>query len=210
MCWSLKASIISFSIGMLGCILLLSKQKALDTATALICFWILSMQGLEALMWYDHSCKLGINQLASKISLIQNIGQPIIIWLSLLTFYSNKNKNIANMLAGIYIISLLIWLYNNFKQFKESGFFCTQSKQCKGLEWNWAKDSKFNIFWYIFVTTFLSMFFLVNNKFFAYVIGGYVAISLLLIYLQYGYTKAIGSWWCVYAVGLPYLQYFLN
>jgi hypothetical protein len=54
------------------------------------------------------------------------------------------------------------------------------------------------------------MFFLVKNKFFAYVIGGYVALSLLLSYLQYGYTKAVGSWWCLYAIALPYIQYFLN
>lgn len=210
MCWSLKASILSFSVGMLGCVLLLTKQKALDTAAALIGFWVLSMQGLEALMWYDDTCKLGINQLASKISLIQNLGQPIIIWLALLPFYSNTNKNIANILQIIYIVSLVLWLYSNYNQFKQPNFFCTQSSQCKGLEWNWAKDSKFNLFWNIFVFVLLSMFFLVKNKFFAYVIGGYVAISLFLSYLQYGYTKAVGSWWCLYAVALPYLQYFFN
>ena len=208
MCWSLKASIVSFTVGMLGCILLLTKKKALDTAAALIGFWVLSMQGLEALMWYDHSCKLGINQLASKVSLIQNLGQPIIIWLALLPFYSNTNKNIASILAFMYIVSLFLWLNNNKNEFKKQDFFCTQSKECKGLEWNWAKGSNFNFFWNIFVFVLLSMFFLVKNKFFAYIIGGYVAISLFLSYLQYGYTKAVGSWWCLYAVALPYLQYF--
>jgi hypothetical protein len=205
MCWSFEASLSTFVIGIFGCILLYLRNNHLDRQVAYFMFWILSMQGLEALMWYDKDCKMGINQVASKLSMIQNLVQPLLVGFIFYQFYSNENKKIVKLLQILYLVSTGLFLYYLYPKMLNSNFFCSKPNINNNLEWNWTGPN-LSKFWKVFLIVIFLSFLLIKNKGFAYMFAGYFALTLLYSWLLYKNTKAFGCWWCILAVGAPYLK----
>jgi hypothetical protein len=186
-------------IGWFGCILLYSSGSHINRNVALMFAYIISMQLVEALMWMDQKCD-GLNQIASKIGFLQNIGQPIVIFIALLPFFY-KNNILPKIMLGIYIITLLIFITKNIKSMKNDKFWCTKSGY-GGLQWNWSRKQDVYV-WITFIASFAaSMFYSKLSKFTSFAMFA----TLLASYLRYGTSKAVGSWWCLYAVCLPYVQ----
>jgi len=205
MCWSFEASISTFIAGMVGSGLLYARGRPIDRALALFAAYVLSMQGLEALMWTDPTCKKGINVPASIIALIQNVGQPLVGGWLFYNFYSAASKPYVIKIMAVYGIMLLGWLLSNWKVFQQKGFFCTQPSDKHDLQWNWASGDRDNVFWGTFVLAVMALLFMINDKPVALTIGGYTLLSYIYSYYKYLNVKAVGSWWCVFATALPYL-----
>lgn len=205
MCWSFEASLSTFIIGIFGCILLYLRNQKLDRPLAYFMFWILSMQGLEAMMWYDKDCKLGINQFASKLSMVQNLFQPLLVGLIFYQFYTSENHKIVKLLQLLYLVSVGLYLYALYPQMNKSGFFCSTPINNHSLQWNWTGDN-YSKFWKVFLVVLLLSCFLIKDKGFAYTFTGYFTLTLLYSYMLYKNTKAFGSWWCILAVGAPYIK----
>ena len=205
MCWSFEASMSTFIVGMVGSALLYARGRPIDKPLAIFAAYVVSMQGLEALMWSDPTCKKGINVPASMLALVQNIGQPFVgVWL-FYNFYSAGTKPYVVKIMAAYGIILLGWLFSNWKIFQQKGFFCTRPFNEHNLKWNWTTPAHQSVFWGIFVLTVITLLFMVNDKPFALTIGGYTLLSYIYSYYKYLNVKAVGSWWCVFATALPYL-----
>jgi hypothetical protein len=181
------------------------RGKPLDRALALFAAYVLSMQGLEALMWSDPKCTKGINEIASKVALIQNVGQPIVGGLLFYNFYTKSMQPYAVKIMAVYSLMLLGWVFANWQLFQQKGFFCTQPAGDRDLQWKWATGDHDWAFWATFVVAFLAPLFMVDNEAFALTIGGYAALSYAYSYYKYLDLKAVGSWWCVLATAMPYL-----
>jgi len=209
MCWSYEASMTTFVVGMVGCVLLYLRGKPIDRALALFAGYVLSMQGLEALMWSDPTCTRGINEIASKVALIQNVGQPIVAGLLFYNFYNKTMQPYAVKIMAVYALALLAWVFSNWELFQQKGFFCTKPSDKHDLQWNWGTGDHDNVFWGIFILAALASLFMIDDKPFALTIGGYTLLSYVYSYYKYLNVKAVGSWWCVFATALPYLGLIL-
>lgn len=151
-------------------------------------------------MWKDQECS-GLNQIASKIGFVQNIGQPIFAFIALLPFLYKRTFPIAVLALIAYIVTLGWMVYKELPLMKTDSYWCTKSKG-NGLEWQWASSSN-NYLWLVFVVSLAITMFTSQLSLYTSVatLG-----SLLVSSIKYGGTKSVGSWWCYYAVNLPYVQ----
>lgn len=200
MCHSYEASISALIVGWAGCFMLMMTKSRINFRVGLFFFYVLSMQLIEAFMWKDQKCS-GLNQIASKIGFIQNIGQPILAYVALLPFIPKENIMFVTIATIVYIVSLTAFVLKNKTQMTLESFWCTKA-QHQGLEWNWSRKQDLWI-WFIFVAS-LSITMLSSKL--SLLTSLATLATLLASYLRYGATKAVGSWWCFYAVILPYVQ----
>lgn len=200
MCYSYDSSVSALIVGWIGCLMLMLSNKRINFRVGLFFFYVIGMQLIEALMWSDQKCK-GLNQIASKIGFVQNIGQPIIAYLALLPFIPKQSLMIITTGLLIYLASLIAFIWKNKTQMSLDSFWCTKSNG-SGLEWNWSRKQDLWI-WVIFVgILFLTM---ISSKLSVYTTLATMG-TLVASYARYGSSKAVGSWWCFYAVILPYVQ----
>jgi len=200
MCHSYEASISALIVGWAGCLMLMMTQSRINFRVGLFFMYVISMQLIEALMWKDQKCS-GLNQIASKIGFIQNIGQPILAYLVLLPFIPKENRIIVTTGVIVYVASLIAFILKNKTQMTLESFWCTKADE-GGLEWNWSRKQDSWV-WLIFVGS-LSLTML-SSKLSLYTTLATLG-TLVASYARYGSSKAVGSWWCFYAVILPYVQ----
>jgi hypothetical protein len=200
MCHSYEASISALVVGWTGCLMLMMTKSKINFRVGLFFMYVLSMQLIEAMMWKDQGCR-GLNQTASKIGFIQNVGQPILAYLALLPFITKDNRMIATSAILIYIASLATYIWKNKTQMSLESFWCTKADE-GGLQWNWSRNQD-SWMWTIFVGSLaLTM---LSSKLSMYTTLATLG-TLVASYTRYGSSKAVGSWWCFYAVILPYVQ----
>ena len=209
MCCSFNASITSYVIGMTTAIYLIYRNLYLDSAIGYFMLYIIQIQGLEALMWYDDKCT-GINQFATKLAIVQNLFQPIVAFLIFYNFYSQNKLNSIKLIMLLFVIVLPIYFYFYiYQKSDEKGFFCTLPSSEHNLTWNWTSSdfTKFGgWFWFIFCFALIYPFFNVRSKTFSLIIGIYVTTTLLISGYLSPKTKATGSWWCLAAVLIPVIK----
>lgn len=201
MCHSYDASLAALAVGWTGCIMLMLTNKLINFRIGLFFMYVLSMQLIEAIMWKDQSCK-GNNQLASKIGFIQNIGQPIFAFIALKPFIKNTELNIVIFALSLYIASLGLFIIKNKTQLSLDSFWCTRAGEA-GLEWNWARSQDLWVWSSFVISLALTMF---SSKLSIYTSIATFGTLVASYILKYGNSKAVGSWWCFYAVILPYVQ----
>ena len=200
MCHSLNASVGALVIGWAGCVMLYKTGSKLNERVALMLAYVISMQLIEALMWSDQKCT-GLNQLASKIGFVQNVGQPLVIFLALAPFMAKSLDLPVKTLLAFYGLTLGLFIFSNHKDMLNPAYWCTKAGD-GGLLWNWA-GSQNRLIWTAFVGSLAaSMFASKMSKSTSTATIG----TLIASYFRYGNSKAVGSWWCLYAVCLPYIQ----
>lgn len=229
MCWSWQASLVGFILGTVLSIILIIRNKPWDRYWGFLFLFIISMQFLEFLIWLDQplsgkDCTTGkyegkLNNIASQVASVQNFLQPTVAILLTVLLIPKKdtlsNSQTVNILGFIIsITSVIVWIFSK-KLYKTT--LCTIP--CNGcnnhhLKWQWA-DSRitpFNtghsIWWVYKITTVL---FLLNL---CKTMGGLIlGITILIAFIGastiYPFNQAVGSWWCVSAVGAPLLKLLL-
>lgn len=212
MCWSFKASLTSFILGSGSSLYLIYRNGYLDRVVGYIMLYITSMQGLEALMWMDQKCT-GLNQLATKIAIFQNLMQPFVAFLVLKNFYLKEYKSYINLLMLVYGFFILFYLNKVIiKNMNKKNFFCTNSLNIHHLQWNWVNNNLKDFegyFWLLFSIALVIPMFFIKNRFFSYFMGLMFGLSLLFSMYYYKSTRAIGSWWCVLVVLIPIIKVLL-
>jgi len=204
MCYSLNASIGSLVAGWTGCYLLWRSGLAINKVFGLFMAYVISMQLLEAVMWSDQDCT-GMNQLASKIALVQNVGQPIMAFILFYAFTPKRWQMVSSVAVTIYIVTLLHYFWSNREAMTKPSYWCTRSRG-EGLVWNWVNDNT-QWMWSVFVVSaFLILFLSRINKLTTIAMFS----ALMMSAAMYKDVKTYGSWWCFYAVSIPFLQLFLT
>ena len=218
MCWSEKSSLTTFLIGTIVSLFLIVRNKAYDRLFGIFFVWIIFMQFLEYLMWRDINCTTNLNNIASQMAWFQNLSQPLIGGILLIVYVyvgrtlkdKNKNSPIPLVLFTILLIAyawLFLWWIFDKKPYKTT--FCTQpcKTNCGGrhLQWAWTKNYGSLIWIGYFIMFAVIIVASLRNKA-GLILSAYLLITCVIAAIFLPFSKALGSWWCVFAIGGPVVK----
>lgn len=189
MCYSASISVASFSISViLSLILLVTYSKVLG----LFFVYIALMQLYDFIFWtfpYKHP----MNYWVTKLAMITNNLQPIV--LALLIIYVGKQK-----LTHINIILLLVYgvvaaIYTIYAMTKTS--FTLPTKACNGgLYWEWSSLPGYLIVYSLYLALLMSLFYDHFPKPMNYILILITIVSFGLSGLFYWKHNMTGRMWC--------------
>jgi hypothetical protein len=228
MCWSAKASLSSFIIGWVSCIILIIRNKPMDRYYGLFFMFVLSMQFFEFLIWLDQpekgsqDCETSqykgkLNNIVSQVSAIQNLLQPFIGGILVIIFLKNKlilPFSVVLILFCIYFISLVIWIFTS-KLYKKTLCTIPSCGNCKSssikknhhLQWQWTQPSFTGKWiWIMYFIYLIIVIVMLSKTWGGLGLGIFLAISAGLSFTIYPLKKAAGSWWCVMATAGPIIK----
>ena len=193
MCFSKKVSMLTYIIGIVGSINLYFNLNL--KIEAIFFAWVVQMQLIEYFLWNNQSCnQLNIN--TTKLGIIINHLEPIILWIAILLLSTHKLPEYVNMLMIIFTLVSIIYTKNVFLD------KCTL-KEKKHLIWNWTFEKNSNIYYGFFILC-LNLLFIYgvdNGNILAILTTGFFFISKLL----YKNEKSVGAMWCFFAAFAPWI-----
>ena len=221
MCWSAESSLITFIIGLSACIYLYNRNMTSDRFYAVFFGFVLFMQFLEFLIWSDQpttiqdtTCKTApysgqLNNAASQVASLQNLLQPV-VGCALVLYYSSGTPT-----AATYALEVGLWLYGvalvgwvvTKRVYNQK--LCTRPlENGRHLQWPWVTEEvSGQAIWYAYfiaVAAFMisAVLIIPGGK----TMTGYLVATMLISMNVYPFKRAMGSWWCVAAVGGPLLK----
>jgi len=207
MCFSEKASIISFSTGILGAILCISLGTITDKIIGYYFGFISLMQLIEYLLWRHQKCD-DYNRTISFIGMILNNIQPIILGVIIfLVNPENKNKKWITLVMFIYLCVIIPYS----AQFINKPDQCTlKNEKNKHLMWQWylMDHTVFVYSVYLITVCLLCILGFPKLKYgiYAAIVNAFTYTTSLYFYPQ----KVVGALWCYYSVFLPIIYYFIR
>ena len=218
MCWSQRSSIVSFLLGSSACLYLFFRDVQSDRIYAIFFQFVIFMQFLEFLIWSDQpsvnkNCNSSpyegkINNVASQIASVQNLLQPLVAGL-LVLYYINPALYVfpsflLKIIVGFYGVVILWWILTVKVYTKK---LCTIPINGRHLDWPWIKSEiSGNFIWVSYFTTLalvmISILKIPGGK----TLSAYLVVTMIISMSIYPFKKAAGSWWCVAAVGAPWLK----
>lgn len=199
MCFNKDISIISYLIGLSGCILLYYRNYKIE---GLLYAFVIQMQLIEYLLWLNNSCNW-INKTITKIGILLNHLQPIILYFLIIYYNSNINKtslNIIHFIIIIYFISTILYLIHNYKLLDACTIGIENEKE---LFWYIQHGHLFE-YYHIFVFALVFMI-LLGLKKHNYLNAYIILASIIISYIIYDKRKAVGTIWCLFAAYIPLL-----
>ena len=197
MCWSAEVSLITFISSAALCAYLWYRNLPNDRPIAIWIFWFSLMQLFEFFMWMN----MKNHSLASKLSLISILLQPVVLATAILKYNTTiDNKWVKIMLYVLIAIGLFRALYAVYYAFYVEGnvnWLSVKGENCH-LVWYFSRHPelpaiiKINQPWcYALLLTVLSI--SPTSLALIYGIFGVVAFNLTLLYYS---RKELGSLWC--------------
>jgi hypothetical protein len=193
MCFNEKVSIITYIFGIIGCINLYFNLNL--KIEAIIFAWIIQMQLIEYFLWNNQSCNQ-INIDVTKVGIIVNHLEPIVLWITILALSTHKLPDYVNILMILFVIVTYLYTKNIFLD------KCTLKKN-NNLIWEWNRG-EYNIIYYLFFIICINLLFLygVND-------GKKLAILItalfLISYIFYRDEKSVGAMWCFFSAFCPWI-----
>ena len=206
MCFSERLSLVSFSFGTIGSLLLYlfgnKKYSNEILPIAIFSFFFTLVQLMEYFMWKDIDCKSGWNKLMTKIRPILINNQPTVFYI-LLSLYL-KDSNIVDkkfvILSGLIMFVLTISEFNKIND-------CTTLNNKGHL--NWYKSENIVTLMY-HVLTIMTVINFSHNELTRYTFC-YLFITLLISFMHF--NEVLAEFWCLFSTGAPYFtllaSYFL-
>lgn len=204
MCYSLEISIAIYLLSLPIFTFFALSNKLDYKFLGLIYVYIIQMQLLEGLMWYDQKCQ-GLNQIVSRISYYFILCQPLVIFLATVYINSLRKQPINQILILLMIPYFLYLLYHLKTKFTQDEL-CTlpYKNQKHWLVWKWNKF-KMPIIW--FVSLFIPL--VISNVFKPSPIViftiMYILVTLVLSNTLSPMKFSGGSLWCFSQGALPIL-----
>lgn len=198
MCFSKDISLFAFITGIIGGLLCYKVGTPDYKIIGLFFMFTSLMQGIEYLIW-DHQVCDDYNKNLSKIGLVLNHLQPLILFILIYIFGKNENKKYLSLLI-LYIIIIIPYSL----QFKNE---CTIKNKHNHLKWEWNDMKYHGLIYFIFLLCFITFGSLIgtNNMF-----SLFVAVSYIISYEIYNKKKVIGPMWCFFSILGPYLFLFVR
>ena len=204
MCFSAQASLATLIIGLAGSALVFTLKRPFDQIIALYFAYVALMQGVEYALWSHQTCD-EIHRLISKIGMILNASQPLV--LGLLVFLMSpralQNSHAILLILAIYSVSIAFYL----KEYTEALQCTTPRKDDPHLVWNWNILPSYHIWWAIYLATvvLISIFgmpTLKNGTDFAFMAALGMGLSILIYPRQH-----MGAMWCFFTALTPPIYY---
>jgi len=207
MCYTYNTSINSFIIGVISSIILLiinNQQSKIDekrkdyNIIAYFFLFVTLMQLYDAIFWKYKDGK--VNEVTTKIAMITNHLQPII--LALLIYYFKKSlKKESKYLIILYTVVITLYTLNSWNKIKYTEVTETSKPS---LNWSWNHQYGEPIVYFIFLVTLIILFY--QNVSYG---GKLAAIISLLSFIfslyKYQIQASTGRFWCFFSAYAPIL-----
>lgn len=201
MCWSKEVSIGTYSIGMLGSVLLYNKGYPIES---LFYGWVIQMQLIEYFLWSYQPCidpHKNKNENVTIIGTFVNHLEPIILWLLIMKY----GKELPQFMKYWMIIFVIITIAYTKNVVEKSECTTITEESAPHLQWKWTEQDYNKSYYSVFLVTLVLLSY--------YGIGGYngslnsmiAVITYGLSYAIYGDKKVVGAVWCWLAAIVPYL-----
>jgi hypothetical protein len=215
MCISLRWSITTYIIGLLGSFYLMTLKDKSCWYIGILFSYIIQMQLLEAIMWYNQDCKKNrINQIISKVSFFYILLQPFVA--NIVAYYITKNVGILIALIP-FILLTIRHVYNFYPKEKD---LCTQPGNNGHLNWKWlnvgvrTNDNGDQFYGFVWCLTILFPIFWmwgVGNPLTLLVTFLYLIMTFLYTFFKLWYEMKTGSsLWCILQFMTPYVAILVN
>jgi hypothetical protein len=207
MCFSAKASLITFLIGTIGSLFLIyfgnPKFRNENITFGIFLIFISSIQLMDFFFWMDLKNKIGINKITTIVGPLLNVGQPIILWAIKLFYFRPNIWTTSNLpVTSINILYLIVLLYN-YIRFIGTNQLVTGVNRGH-LEWPWIKYSNPAFYLILFA---INIFYLTNFNFSLLLFSvTYFFLILSKVYFQYN----TGELWCFFGAFIPFIMFFLT
>lgn len=208
MCFSEKASIISFTVGIIGSLLCISLPTITDKIIGSFMGFVSLMQLVDFFIWRHQKCD-DYNKILSFIGMALNHLQPIVLGIAIL-YFNNKttHKKIIFLLLFLYLCIIIPY---SLEFIQDKNNHCTlKNRKSKHLLWNWNNQNYASIVYPLFT---IIMFLLFLFGFPNYKIGlciGLISIITHIISAIFYPRNSIGTIWCYFTVFIPIIYYVLR
>jgi hypothetical protein len=203
MCFSEKASIFSFLVGMIGSILCISLGKPEDKITGYFFAFVSVMQLIEFLLWRHQKCDL-YNRVLSLTGMVFNHLQPIVL-AGVILYFSKTMRN-APLFYFILLLYLIVIIPYSIQFIIKPRYQCTLKYNADHLKWQWNSLKYASVVYIIFLITIFSFSVIgMPNLNYGIFLAFFGAISYLLSF--YFYIGHVGALWCYFVVFYPICYY---
>ena len=195
MCWSIQASIITWVIGLVAGIVLLSRRFPNDITLGFLILTYSSMQLWEAMMWYDQKCG-NVNKVATQLAYYALYSHVLAIGIGLYF----EHKTFIPLIVGIAVLAYGV--YN-----APTKWLCSVPGKNKHLAWGF--DAYFYV--YVFAIAIVLCMVYIRPLSQSIVISFLFIISFILCLLytsdkENGPGKSVmGSFWCWVCAAFSFL-----
>jgi hypothetical protein len=205
MCYNIQASITSFIVGFISSIILFHY----DAILSIFFMFVFLMQLYDFIFWSNQK-KNNINFFFTKLAMITNYSQPILLGLLLFLNKRFERKYYNNILFIfiLYIISTIVYIIYSWNNIN---YTLVSKKSYPSLYWQWTylKYKEIYFTFYMFMTILLSYFGF--PKPLNYILIFIILLSFIISYYFYKGKSAVGRFWCYYSAYLPllFILYYL-
>lgn len=211
MCFSEKASIVSFTIGTIGSALCISLGTPTDKIIGFFFIFTSLMQLVEYLLWRHQKCD-DYNRFISMMGMLLNHLQPIFLGLLVIFFNTRLNNSSMNIILGIlatYLLIIIPYSYE-FLALTHKKLQCTiKNKTTCHLQWNWNYMRYSSLVYALFLLADVVIILFGFPNFQQALYCAFFAISSYVISFIY-YPGSVGALWCYFSVFYPAIYYLLR
>jgi hypothetical protein len=199
MCFSAKASLGAFLIGLIGSVLLACVGGRTNISFGVFFIFISLIQLMDFAIWSDLGNKIGLNRAATTIGPLINVGQPLIMYLIKMVVFQNYRLDFVSLLNIVYAA----YLAKIYYMFIKADNLVTKVEQGH-LKWPWLKYADPLAYLAMFV---INALYLTEFRFSLIV----TSITLFFLFLSRSYfAYHVGEIWCYFGAFIPMIVYFLR
>lgn len=204
MCFNAPISMTTYVIGMVGSYLLF---KGGYIPEAIFYAWVIQMQLIEFFLWKtikpsDHKkCALPeTNKTISKIGIIINHLEPIILWIAVINYSKVKLPNFIHLLVVLFILFTIKYT-SDVICIEE----CTAMSEISKphLHWKWNRGKNAGLYYIAFLLILLLVSHYGLEK--SYINTSMIFFSFIISYIIYDKKHAAGAIWCFAAAFAPWI-----
>ena len=204
MCYTSRDSIISYFINISSCLALYKYAKSKEmTLIAIFFLFVGQMQLFDYIFWKNQSCNF-INTITTKIAIVFNHFQPIILFL-LLYYFGIKQSGFTESIFYLYLVIGLIYTLNMFNEVS-----CTLKNGDNVLDWQWNKGVGSTTTYALFLAYLTMASLSLPSPFLKYLLAFCNIFTFYISTKTSIFSKTVGRIWCYYASLLPVLFLILN
>ena len=203
MCYNKNISLGTYILGLVGCYnLYINYNYKIE---AIILAWVIQMQLVEYILWENQSCN-DTNKITTKLGLIINHLEPIILWISILFLSSKEFPEWINLfMLGFCVITFFYTKDILDKKNKDISDECTTvtNESKPHLYWAWNSQHKSGMYYALFLICFNIL--IINGVDHGYHFSTLVTLSFFISAGIYKDSKSVGAMWCFISAYMPWI-----
>ena len=199
MCFSAKASLGAFLVGLVGSLFLVSLGGRTNVSFGVFFIFISLIQLMDLAIWMDLGNKIGVNRVATTIGPLLNVGQPLIMYLIKIVVFNKQGFDIVTGLNVLYTL-YLAKIYYQFID-KETGVTKVEHGH---LKWPWLQYANPAAYLIMFIINALYL----TEQWFSLLV---TSITGFFLFFSHSYfAHHVGEMWCYFGAFIPMLVYLLG